>query len=83
MALAWQRKLIQGKAAPLDIDITAVYRAFIFVPLKEAKNIAPGVNPGDSIPVPTSSEGAAQMRSIPQIFWIIIDAMFVLPLLRS
>jgi hypothetical protein len=33
-----------------SIDITAVYRASIFVPLKEAENIAPGVNPGDSIP---------------------------------
>jgi hypothetical protein len=41
-----------------SIDITFVSSAFIFMPPKEAKNIAPGVNPGDSIPVPTSSEGA-------------------------
>ena len=33
-----------------SIDITFAYPAFIFMPLKEAKNIAPGVNPGNSIP---------------------------------
>jgi hypothetical protein len=29
-----------------SIDLAFVYLAFVFMPLKEAKNIAPGVNPG-------------------------------------
>jgi hypothetical protein len=33
-----------------SIDITFASSIFIFMPPKEAKNIAPGVNPGDSIP---------------------------------
>jgi hypothetical protein len=42
------------------------------------KEYSPGCKPGElKNPEPTSSEGAAQMYSIPQIFWIIIDAMFV------
>jgi hypothetical protein len=34
-----------------SIDIAFVSSAFIFVPPKEAKNIAPGVNPGDSFTI--------------------------------